>query len=198
MWQAYIVVIDQTLYTAAQFKKWYVGERLEGARVSSEPVDDLLELAELTANFMVMNAKFDRRVDEDWGVVKVILAHPLLAAGDQQNLTNCFIEHFWSRLTESVEAEIENSGNSRPRLMKTVAGLDTNSSRSYRAFRWFSCWVNVFVSLLKDDFPRHGQKTKKSKSCLLAHPLHLLYSVQPAAWLFFAISRYKKDIRQVE
>jgi len=116
--------VDALLYlTTSQFKKWYVGERLEGARVSSEPVDDLLELAELTANFMVMDAKFDRRVDEDWGVVKVILAHPLLAAGDQQNLTNCFIEHFWSRLTESVEAEIENSGNSRPRLMKTVAEL---------------------------------------------------------------------------
>ena len=118
------------MYTAAQFKKWYVGERLEGARVSSEPVDDLLELAELTANFMVMNAKFDRRVDEDWSVVKVILvAHPLLAAGDQQNLTNCFIEPFWTRLTESLEIE----GNSRPRLMKTVSGLDNNSTRSCRA-----------------------------------------------------------------
>jgi len=117
--------VDALLYlTTSQFKKWYVGERLEGARVSSEPVDDLLELAELTANFMVMNAKFDRRVDEDWGVVKVILvAHPLLAAGDQQNLTNSFIEHFWTRLTESVEQEIENSGNSRPRLMKTVSEL---------------------------------------------------------------------------
>ena len=127
---------DQTFYTATQFKKWYVGERLEGARVNSEPVDDLLELAELTANFMVLNAKFDRRVDEDWGVVKVILADPLLA---EKPKLDTYIEHFWSRLTESLEIE----GNSRPRLMKTVAGLDTNSSRSCRP-----CLEHGFLSNL--------------------------------------------------